>query len=272
MHIRKYLGLAVFPLFFASCSLLSAASYSWNFTGTGGTNCPVTYGRNSCANPGNSMTFTATTPGGPTIKATVTAWYVNSTGTLQSATLGQYSSGLGVCYATENCSGSNQQINNDADNEFLLFQFTTPVDPTSITIKSTSNGGMGVSYWLGNAPLHTSSINLPEHGHDGFAVERLVSGSQNNLNAASGSGENTRAIDFSGAPSTPVNAVLFGAMYGYSGDDFDISSMVGGTFAASVPEPASIFLLFTVIVAALRISRRRQVRGSKGQFDRTALT
>ena len=267
MRIGKYLGLVVFPIFFAFCPSLSAASYSWNFTGSGGTNCPVTSGRSSCADPGNSMTFTPTTPGAPTIKATVTAWYVNSTGTLQSATLGQYSSGLGVCYATGDCSGSNQQINNDADNEFLLFQFTTPVDPTSITIKSTSNGGMGVSYWLGSTTYQ--SINLSNMDMTD-SLSTLGFGSQNNLNAP-GKG-NTRAIDFSGAPSTPVNAVLFGAMYGYSGDDFDISSMVGGTFAASVPEPASIFLLFTVIVAALRISRRRQVRGSKGQFDRTALT
>jgi hypothetical protein len=249
MQIRKYLGLAVFPFFFAFSPSLFAVSYAWNFTGSGGTNCPITSGRNSCADPGNSMTFT--TPGGP--KVTVTAWYLDGKGKLQSATLGQYSSGLGVCYASENCSGSNQELDNNSESEFLLFQFSAPVDPTSITLNSPSKDKLGASYWLGstiNPSINLTNMNMTT------SLSTLGFGSQNNSNAGTGS---TRTIDFGGTPSTSVNAVLFSAMYGYSGDNFDIGSIYGTAVAASVPEPASIFLLFTVIVAGSRMRGGRRV-------------
>ena len=266
MKIRRYLGLAVVPLFFALCPSLFAASYTWNFVGGGGTNCPKTSGGNSCADPGNSMTFKATTPGGPSVTATVTAWYINGTGTLQSATLGQYASGLGVCYRSENCSGSNEEINNSGDDEFLLFQFSAPIDPTSITLDSPGKGALDVSYWLGSTTK--KSMNLANMNPT-TSLSTLGFGAQTNSNAGS-----TSAINFGGAPSTSVNAVLFGAMYGYSGDFFDILSLSGapvsagtsgGSGGASVPEPASIFLLFTVIVAGLRIQRGRRVLHSRGQ-------
>jgi len=271
MQIRKYLGLAVVPLFFALCPSLFAASYTWNFAGSGGTNCPKTSGGNSCADPGNSMTFKATTPGGPSVTATVTAWYVNATGTLQRATLGQYASGLGVCYQGENCSNSNpgnQEINNSGVDEFLLFQFNTPIDPNTITLDSPANGALDVSYWLGSTT--NKSMNLANMNPT-TSLSTLGFGSQTNTNAGS-----TSAINFGGAPSTSVNAVLFGAMYGYTGDFFDILGLSGapvstgtsgGSVGASVPEPASIFLLLTVMVAGWRIHRGQRVLHSRAQAD-----
>ena len=168
MRIRHCFGLAVLPLFFAFCPLASAVSYSWNFTG------------------GTSNTFT--TPGGPTV--TVTAWYVNGNGKLQSATLGHYSSGLGVCDPTEQCTNANQQLDNNGDDEFLLFTFSKPIDPTSITIKSPTSGGLGVSYWLGstaNQSLNLTNMNMTT------SLSTLGFGSQQNSNAGAGT---TRTIDF----------------------------------------------------------------------------
>ena len=253
MQIRKYIGLAAFTLVFSAfCPPLSAASYTWSFTGNAGTNC----GSHGCANPGNSMTFQGTASGAPTISVTVTAWYASNSGPLKSATLGQYSSGLGDCYTSENCSGANQQVDDNGNNEFLLFQFSAPFDPTSIKIKSPANSGMGVSYWLGsttNPSINLTNMNMTT------SLSTLGFGSQTQVTAP-GTG-NTRTIDFNGPPSASVNAVLFGAMYGFTSDGFDIMSMSGSPLAASVPEPASIFFLFTVIVAGLKISRGRRVVG-----------
>jgi hypothetical protein len=249
MQIRTYLGLAVLPLFFAACPSLLASSYTWNFTttGSGETNCPVTSGRYSCANPGNSMTFTT---GG--LQVTVTAWYVNGAGTVQQATLGQYSSGLGICYEGENCSGSNQEINNNSVDEFLLFQFSAPVDPASITLDLPTKGGMSASYWLGSTT--NKSINLTNMDM-GTSLSTLGFGAQNNMNGGTGKAGSTHTMDFNAAP--PTNAILFGTMYGYSGDNFDISGITASPLV-SVPEPTSVFLLFTVIVGGLSIHRWRR--------------
>src|ERR1700722_4420553 len=125
MQTSKYLGLAVFSLCFAFCPSLLAVSYTWNFTGNAGSNCPNESGRRSCGDPGNSMSFQATS-GTTTVTVAVTAWYVNGS-TLQSATLGQYANGLGDCYGGETCTKSNQAVGNAGDDEFLLFQFSAPV-------------------------------------------------------------------------------------------------------------------------------------------------
>lgn len=255
MQVRNYLGLAVLPLFFAFCPSLSAASYSWNFTGSGGSNCaPVQGHPNACSSTENSMTFTSNN-----VKVTVSAWYVNGNGTLASATLGQYSSGLGVCSKGENCNVSNNQQLADSEgienNEFLLFQFSAPVDPTSINLKSTTTGGLGVSYWLGNTT--NPSLDLTNMDMTTSLSTLFGSGSsQINGNAGTGS---TGAINFGGVPTIGVNAILFGARYGGSGSsDFDVLNMSGTSVPGSVPEPASIFLLFTVAVAVLGLRRRAQ--------------
>ncbi len=244
MQIRGCLGLAFLPLFFAFCPSLSAVSYTWNFTGSGGTNCPITSGHSSCADPGNSMTFTSN---GVTV--TASAWYLTGSGKLQSATLGQYSSGLGVCIAGGTCSGANEQVGNTGNDEFLLLQFSAPIDPASITLKSPTRGGLGVSYWLGstaNTSMNLTNMNLTT------SLSTVGFGSQTSSNSGTGS---TRTIDFGGAPTSSVNAILFGAISGYTGDDFDVSGMSGGPYVGSVPEPASIFLLFTVAVGVLGLRR-----------------
>ena len=246
MQIRNCFGLGFLPLFLAFCPSLSAVSYTWNFTGSGGTNC-ITSGNHPCAVPGNSMTFTSNG-----VKVTVTAWYANGNDTLMSATLGQYSSGLGVCYTGENCTGSSQQVDNNGNDEFLLFQFSAPINPTSITLNSPTNGGLGVSYWLGstaNQSIDLTNMNMTT------SLSTLGFGSQ--ITGTGGTGS-IGTVNFGGAPTTSVNAILFGAQYGYSGDNFDVYSLSGTPVGGDVPEPASIFLLFTVAVAGLGLRRRAQ--------------
>lgn len=232
MRGRKYFGLLVLLFLFAFCPSLFAVSYTWDFT--------------NGAKSGNGMTFTSN---GVTV--TVTAWYVYNS-TFKSATLGDYSTGLGDCSFGEFCSGStgsannSKQIDNMGNDDFLLFQFSAPVDPTSIQIKSPTDSGLGVSYWLGSTKQSVSLTNM----NTTTSLSTLGFGSQTNSNAGSGS---TRTIDFGGS-TTSVNAILFGAMYGASGDNFEVYSMSGSGW--SVPEPSSIALLFTVAVAALVLRRR----------------
>jgi hypothetical protein len=247
MYITKGMRLAVLVLGFGLCPSLFAVSYTWDFTGSAGSNCSVTSGANSCSNNiGNSMTFASTTPGGPTVKAT--AWYLNSSGTFQKATLGQYSAGLGVCYPGENCSQPEHQVDNNAYDEFVLFEFSKPVDPSTVTLTSTSGGDMDVSYWLGGNAVQ--SLNLKNLTS---SLNGLGFGSINNTN---GTATGTRVVDLSGGtPSGYVNAILFGPKYTDGNDYFKITSMTGSTGVSAVPEPSSVILLFTVALLGFKLNR-----------------
>jgi PEP-CTERM motif len=239
MLIRNSAGLVVVAIVFVFCPSLSAVSYNWNFTGAAGSNCTAG-ARGSCSNPGNSIVFT--TPGGPTV--TATAWYVNGNGTLQQAALGQYSSGLGVCYQSTTCT---QQVDFD---EYVLLQFSAPVDPSSVTITSSTGGGLDASYWLGSSA--GQNMNLTGRGMS--SLTSLGFGSMTNSTGGSGG---TRAVDFTGAPGGTVNAILFGSMYGYGSDFFDVQGMTGTfTSSVSVPEPSSVILLFTIALLGLGLSRK----------------
>src|SRR5260370_27579694 len=132
MQLRN-IRLAVVAAGFCLCPSLLAVGYTWDFTGSAGTNCIGNARSCSAASTGNSMLFNSA--GGPTVKAT--AWYVGQGGTFQAATLGQYTGGLGVCYPGENCTTlDNQQLSNQSNDEFILFQFSKPVDPSRINIQS----------------------------------------------------------------------------------------------------------------------------------------
>jgi len=247
MRVRTSIGLSVFALGLGLCPSLFAVSYTWDFTGNAGSNC--TGSPTSCStSAGNSILFSAS-PSGPSIKAT--AWYVNGTtgsSTLQKATLGQYSQGLGVCYPGENCTNPDHQTDNNAFDEYVLFEFSAPVDPSTVHITSTNGGDLDVSYWLGG----NAGQNMNLSGLTTASLSSLGFGAINdNLGTAIGS----RDVSLTGGlPSGSVNAILFGAKSGDNDDYFKIGSM-GGT-ASAVPEPSSVILLFTVAALGLKLGRR----------------
>jgi hypothetical protein len=181
-----------------------------------------------------------TTPGGPTV--TATAWYVNGNGALQQAALGQYSSGLGVCYQSGvSCT---QEVDFD---EYVLLAFSTPVKAASITITSSSGGGLDASYWLGGAGSQNANLT-------GQSMASLASLGFGGRTDSTGSNGGTRAVDLTGGvPVGSVNAILFGTQY-FDGGDFDIVGLTGSV-GASVPEPSSVILLFTVTLLAIGLSR-----------------
>lgn len=246
MHIRTSIGLTVVALGLGVCPSLFAVSYTWDFTGSAGSNC--TGSPTSCStSAGNSMVFSASPGGGPAIKAT--AWYLNGSNTFQKATLGQYSSGLGVCYPGENCTQPDHQVDNSGFDEYVLFEFATPVDPSTVHITSTSGADLDASYFLGG----TAGQNMNLTGLTTASLSGLGFGAINDdLGTASGS----RDVSLlSGLPPGPVNAILFGAKYGNTDDFFKIGTM-GGSTSSPVPEPSSVILLFTIALLVFKLGRR----------------
>ena len=245
MDIRNSFALALLAAGFGLCPSLGAVSYTWDFTGSAGSNC--TGSPTSCStSAGNTLSFSST-PGGATV--TASAWYLDGNGTFQKATLGQYSAGLGVCYPGENCTQPDHQVDNSGYDEYVLFQFSKPVDPSSMNIASTSGGDTDVSYWLGGNAGNLNLTGLTT------SLTGLGFGTRNDNTSTS---TTSRTVDLTtGVPAGSVNAILFGAKYGDTNDFFKIAGM-GGTGAPAVPEPSSVILLFTATVLGLRLSRKKK--------------
>ena len=245
MRIQNILKATTVALGVTFSPTLFAASYTWSFGGSGS---------------GSSFTFNSDQAGGPTVKAT--AWYLGLfSNEFTAGTLGRFSQGLGVCNGLENCSNNpNHQVDNDGLEEFILFEFSTPVDPTTVKVTTTTSGGgdTDASYWLGgNAG---QNLNLT-----GLSISNLAGlgfGAQINSDAANLGQGASRDIPIPPA-GTFVNKMLFGARLGHDNDYFKITSMSGDTpttTVSSVPEPSSVILLGTVALAALQVARKRARR------------
>ncbi len=108
---------------------------------------------------GNTWTLTV---GGVTITMTSLNIGANGGSTFATAELTPFSSGLGSCNSGEqsNCSSDPQHRvdNNSNGKDFVLFQFSTPVDVTSVTVTASYNSysnsyrDTDASYWLKNVP------------------------------------------------------------------------------------------------------------------------
>ena len=260
MRVQHVLKVATLALGATLGPSLFAASYTWTFTGSGGDNC--TGPGNSClvSDAGNSIAFLSSPSGGPTVKAT--AWYINDTGQFQKAVLGRYSSGLGVCYPGESCSNPNHQTDNVGAYDFVLFEFSSLVDPTIVRVQETTSGtgDTDASYWLGGNP----GQNLDLTGTTVLGLAGLGFGSQVNDEVAGNQGDRNVSITPSGSY---VNKLLFGARYGSTSDRddyFKIRSMQGDTPTTTTfntaPEPSSVILLGTVGLVALHLVRKRARR------------
>ena len=147
---------------------------------------------------------------------------------------------------------SNQQLSNQSSDEFILFQFSKPVDPSSINIQSLTGSDMDVSYWLGGTGQNLSLTNKSEQDNLASSLSSLGFGLRND---STGTATTTRAVDLTGGtPAGSVNAILFGPQFAYTNnnDQFLVGSMSGTTN----PEPSSIILLFTIALFGFGITKR----------------
>ena len=248
MCLRSLSRVAALTLGFGLSPALFGVSFTWDYSGA-----------NNPGTVGNSLFFTPAT-GGPSIKAT--AWYIDSGGLFQRAALGQYSHGLGVCYPGEDCSNPNHQTDNNGFDDFVLLEFSAPVDPATARVTTTTSGGgdTDVSFWLGgtSAAQNMNLAGTSVAGLTGLGFGARVDDSASNL-------AQNAFRDVTIPPTgVYVNKMLFGAKYLDSNDYFKLTSMGGSTFdggGGSIPEPSTVVLLGTVTLFVLNAVRKRGAAG-----------
>ena len=224
-------------------SLAQATTLSFDFR-SGGTNVG--------SGLGNVRTFNDNDPT-TNIMVTATAWSASSSGNVFSAAQAGRATGIGLwdCNASEgvNCASPNHQIDNVSGFDFILLQFSTTIDPSTISIQTYSNADLDVTYYLGNA---TSGLSLTGVNFAGLAGVGLGYKVNDDVNTGAISRSLTMAHPF------PVNSILIGARVGgdYNADYFKISGASVNT-VSGVPEPAT-WAMSGAALAGLAIIRRRR--------------
>ncbi len=233
----RVLAAALFVIF-ASSVPASAATLTFDFSGSGGSGAV-----------GASRTFTT---GGVTVTATAWSYGIN----FQESSLGQWSAGLGVCNTAElsiGCPSGYHQVDNEGGTrDYILFQFASAflMDPTDIYIETTDSSDLDVSYWTGNFVNPGDRLDNDLYStlaSRGFGSEMF--GEYN------GNGD-TRTVALT---SGNVTALLFGSASNSSNDAFKIDKLTINTSTPPVvtPEPGSLFLLGTGLMAVGKRVRRR---------------
>lgn len=213
---------------FASWLVVSASgqSVTWNFSGSGG-----------AGSFANSRSFTSS---GVTVKASAWAYtFGSSDSALETAALGQWSTGLGVLDRSEGLSASDpeHQVDNYGPDNFVLFEFSSPVRNVSVAIDPYGTWDRDVSYWVGYAE---SPLNL-----DGKTYSNLSGlGFASQVNNTSSASDSPRTVTITSV--NPFNKLLFGAQVGAPTssdiDRFKINCL-SGTPTQYIPEPGSLALL-----------------------------
>lgn len=234
------------PAIVLAATSQSALASTWDFSSSGGNS----YTR-SGSSYGNLLTYRQGTE-----RLKVTAWSDTGdipVGGFESAFLGQFSSGLGVCNRDEDTisrciSGTvDHQVDNVSQNDLVLFLFDSPQALQSITVDSYGVWDRDVSFWVG-----TVSPTISLNGLTFGALPGLGFGNQVDLLNSPGSASLT--LNLGGLQG---NALLVGGLYPAddSADRFKIRSVVT-TAPSVIPVPAAAWLLVSGLGALVGLRRQ----------------
>ena len=235
------------PAIVLAATSQSALASTWDFSSSAGNS----YTR-SGSSYGNLLTYRQGTE-----RLKVTAWSDTGdipAGGFESAFLGQFSSGLGVCNRDEDTisrciSGTvDHQIDNVSQHDLVLFLFDSPQALQSITVDSYGVWDRDVSFWVGNVSPAISLGGLTFSSLAGLGFGSPV----DSLNSP---GSNSLTLSLGGLQG---NALLVGGLYpaDNSADRFKIRSVVT-TAPSVIPVPAAAWLLLSGLGALIGL--RRQV-------------
>lgn len=233
---RHLIKAAVFAAFASTAIAAPAqAAVTINLTGSSGTS----------GSFGNVRTFSGT-GGGQTITVTATGWSIHGD-QVTSAYLGSYSNGLGVTNRSEGNGDNNRHtIDNSGSTDFVLFQFSDPVDLLSADLRKYGDTDM----------TFMALSSLPSHAMALSSFLSSISSSSNNL----GGSNNRLALE---GTSVISNIWAVSARYG-AGDTNDAVKLrrISVNAAPAVPEPttwAMMLLGFFGIGAAMRRKQSQKV-------------
>lgn len=213
----------------------------------------------SANNLGNTWSLNV---GGVTI--TITSFNIGANGgtTFAKAQTTPFSEGLGVCNSAERaanggCSSDPQHRvdNNNGNYDFLLFQFSAPVDVTSVTLVASSTGNSyrdtDASYWMKDT---ISPVSLA-----GKTLANMNLGPEYNSNSNSSVYSRTFNI-----LDNWTDTFLLAAKIGDTNDYFKVKTITFETTnpgiptsETGVPEPSTFAMLGGALVG-LAVYRRRQ--------------
>ncbi len=141
-------------------------------------------------------------------------------------------------------------MDNHGNFDFVLFKFSTSVDPVSIVINPYGTYDRDVTYWIGNGNTNLSSIGLTGLSGAGFGSriddDSTVSGNARTVSLGGGNG----------------NELLLAArLSGNGADDYlDYFKIESLTVNTAVPEPASLSLA-GLALTTIGLLRRRRIKG-----------
>jgi hypothetical protein len=177
----------------------------------------------------------------------------NLSGNFTTAQLNQCNTlGLASCNQGEGagCGAPEHQVDNHGNFDFVLFKFSTSVDPVSIVINPYGTYDRDVTYWIGNGNTNLSSIGLTGLSGAGFGSriddDSTVSGNARTVSLGGGNG----------------NELLLAArLSGNGADDYlDYFKIESLTVNTAVPEPASLSLA-GLALTTIELLRRRRIKG-----------